>query len=164
MNKRHFKTAACLLFICLSGLQANAQFTKANTSEHCFVLAFGTNQLQSSKIRNNQMDTPFRDIRSDNSGGGKALVITGRILAGVGGGMAGWYLGTKLADEDSDISSGILIGGVVLAATGIVLAAVGAKKINKSLSNTNRVKPELFLSKNYTGGNSYCLGLKIFVK
>lgn len=165
MKKQNLITVAYLILICLSSLQTNAQLAKTFNYENSFALVFNSEQKQIAQAGGNQIDISFPVmIKTDNSGGGKALVTTGRICAIIGGGMMGWYLGTKLSDEDSEISSGILIGGAVLATTGIILTAIGSKKINKSLSMNNKYQPALSLQRNYSGANSFSLGLKIMVQ
>ncbi len=96
--------------------------------------------------------------------GGRPLKTTGNILAAVGGGMMGWYLGTKLGDEDAEISSGILIGGAALTITGIVLSTIGRKQITRSLSHNNKFQPSLSFQKDYRGNIAYCIQVTSIIK
>lgn len=163
--QKQILTFLAFIFICFISLQVNAQLSNTFKKESCFTLAYCSKQMVLSESLPNKlaMSLPIM-AQADNTGGGKTLVTTGKILAIIGGGMIGWYLGTKLGNEDSEISSGILIGGAVLATTGIILSAIGSKKVKKSLSYNSKYQPSFSLHKNHSGYNAFCLGLKITVK
>ncbi|MBK8497912.1 MAG: hypothetical protein IPL52_03625 [Flavobacteriales bacterium] len=65
---------------------------------------------------------------------GKFESVTGNILATVGAGMVGWYLGAKLADSDADVSPALLAGGGALLVAGITFSSIGGRKKRESLS------------------------------
>lgn len=148
------------VYLTANAQQAARPMTHLSTVTACDMSAASRTELLCSKF-----EYEHRSPTIFNKGtGGRPLKTTGNILAAIGGGMMGWYLGTKLGDEDSDISSGILIGGAALTLTGIVLSTIGSKQINRSLSNNRKYQPSFAFQKDYRGNTAFCIRMTSILK